>query len=243
VTATGAGGTEAQAANHRRLRQGAAGPVGVAATLIVLAALSAVGLGVAWLALRGNPRSDQALAALLIAAVSALVAFAIGGWVVGRLAGRGGVLRGALIGSATGAVALLALAAAGDALAGDAADLRSARIALGLDEPAAGATIPGRLPITPPPTGALPTAPEELARQRSLRALAYAGAAGLLVLGAAALGGVAGTADGGTARSDRRAASARPGGPRRRGTPSPRASRDDRDLPRQRSRAGESSTR
>ena len=242
MTATGTRAADGRAANRRRLRHGAAGPAGVAATLVVLAVLSAVGLGVAWLALRGNPRSDQALAALLVGAVSALVAFATGGWVVGRLAGRGGVRRGALIGLATRAVALLALAAAGDAVAGDAVDLQSVRIALGHDEPAAGRTVPDRLPITLPPAGAPPTAPEELARQRTLRALAYAVAAGLLVLGAAALGGVAGTADDGTARSDRRSEPMPPGRPfRRTGPPSPRTSNDGRDPPGYRGRGGEGS--
>jgi len=161
--------------------------VGILATAVVLLILAAAGLGGGWLLLSGAPRAEQARAALLWLAAGGPVACFVGGWVAARAGGTAGG-PAARLGLAVGAIALLLLGGLAYGLLGEAVDFGSVAVALGLAEVE---------PITPPPAvaGLDPTLhPPELARERTLQTIAYAGAMVGLAVGAAGLGGLAGAA-------------------------------------------------
>lgn len=175
----------------RGLPAWAATLVGVLVAVAALVVLLAVGLGVSWVALRGAPRSDQGLAALLVLGVAAVLAWAAGGWAAARLA-RPPAGRGPLRGLVAGVLALLLLLGLGYAFLRDAVDFYSAAVALGIVDPAAETgTMPAAVDAAT--TEVVRTSkPAEIARQRTLDSLGYAAVLALLLLGASVLGGVIG---------------------------------------------------
>lgn len=176
----------------RSLPAWAATLVGMLAAVLALVVLLAIGLGVGWAALRGAPRSDLALAALLCLGVAAVLAWAAGGWAAARLA-RPPAGRGPLRGLVTGVLALLLLLGLGYAFLRDAVDFYSAAVALGVVDAAegsAGVPVPAATAVAAGPVR--PSEPAEIARERTQDSVGYAAVLVLLLLGASVLGGVLG---------------------------------------------------
>ncbi|CAA9559354.1 MAG: hypothetical protein AVDCRST_MAG19-1676 [uncultured Thermomicrobiales bacterium] len=177
----------------RSLPAWAATLVGGLVALLALAVLTAIGLGAGWVALRGAPRSDLALAALLCLGVAAVLGWAAGGWAASRLA-RPPVGRGPLRGLVAGVLALLLLVGLGFVFLREAVDLHSIAVALGAVD--AGRGEGGGVPApvaTAVATGAVRTnEPTEIARDRTLDSMGFAAGFVLLLLGASVLGGLLG---------------------------------------------------
>ena len=174
----------------RRLPSAAAIVAGVVAALGVLVPGAAPGFGVGWLVLDEATRADRALAGLLWGGASGLLAFAAGGWLASRVAARRGGGGAVPTGLAVGAVALLLIVLLVRAVLGEAMDFHSVGVGLGLVEIDPAASPPAAAPVAEPTID-----PRDYARDRTLTAGAYAAALALLLLGAAALGGVVGAAE------------------------------------------------
>lgn len=168
---------------------------GTVATAAVFALLMALGLGVGWLILRGETRADRALAVLLWAGPSAIVACTAGGWIAVRLGGWRRTGAGAATGILVVAIALVALGSGVKSAIGANLNIQSVRDVLDGDDIAEQDL--GALPpafATAVATGAPAVDVSETARQRTRQTLGYGAAVAALNLLAAAVGGAAGTA-------------------------------------------------
>ena len=159
------------------------------AAVVLVAALTGSGVAAGFSTMRSNlGTSGPQLSTTAWGGCAAIVAFAVGGWVAARVAGARGAGRGALIGLVAGVVAAAAVVVVVSATLRPAMDFRSAVIELGAVAVAE----------TDPAAGDDPGAPTIDYNHRfieaTIQAVTYLAVVLLLVLGAAAFGGIAGAA-------------------------------------------------
>lgn len=163
---------------------------GAAVTVLLFVPIAVLVVVLERFLLAGMTRHEQAFAGVLVVTGGSILAFATGGWVVGRaiaFRNAGGVLVSGFLAAVAAVVVLVGLTYA---VLGEMMDFHSVGVALGLTEiPNADLT---RLPFPSGPAGRDDELnPPDLARMRTLTSIAFLLAWAALALTAATLGALA----------------------------------------------------
>lgn len=174
----------------RTLPAWAAVIVGAAVALLGTGLLASAGVVVAGMVVEGAIQAEQARLALMWGGSAAIVAFASGGWLAGRLSDGASARRGIELGIAAAMIALLTAGLLFGIFLGPAADFHAVAVALqvtGAEDVPVGA-LPTSI-ATPPPGVGRTTDAEQVAQTRTVETLIYLGAFMLMLLSSAAAGG------------------------------------------------------
>jgi hypothetical protein len=165
-------------------------PLGVVAAAILFVPIGATVFALVEL-LDDDTRRDRAFVGVLVVCGASTLALGAGGWVAGRIGAPGGTTSAIALGFLTGVVAVAAVVGAFYATFGEAMDFHSVGIALGWTEVPA-SELDGQPFPAVPPERRYDMSPSDLARERTLQAMAFVTAWGLLAIVATALGALAG---------------------------------------------------
>ncbi len=171
---------------------------GIVVTVVALVMFGAFGAAVGMTVLpSGTGRTVIGMAATIWGGTSALLAFAMGGWMAAKVAVADRPSHGLLHGWLVGAGTLLILVALASGPLRESADFRSVAIEIGVMAEPNPSDVPSLdLPPIPGEEGAPEPAPSPRFRSATVATLLYLDVLLVMVLGAAALGGVVGSAAG-----------------------------------------------